>query len=559
MKILAETEKIVSKSTGVKILKGKEAEKLLTSPDFIKKWDILYQKCSWATVFQSSKLVTTWYQSFKELYLFIISYEEKDDELTGLLIMVQDIGHQKIYVAGGTEAEYQTWLADSNDDTEFIEKALINLRSMFPNSEVNMFNMPPNTPLDWVKTKQWSSVCEVTADKRHLMNLTKEDAPKLFRKQQFREKRNRLKRLGELTFEHITTLDRFVSVLPELMDQYDFRKGSKYNLIYFRSKPASQNYFIELFKHGLLHATILKLDQEIIASLVGQIDDKWLCLGGINTHSPFYGLHSPGYVHFLMLGQHLMEDGYEVFDLTPGNDPYKFRIANEYDVVHSLCFTSQRKAFVKKKIVNPLMQFAKNSLSKQGVDIRELKESLAKSLERVRQNKIQGAASALTQLLPSTWKNEHTTIYEYSVSDSPLTASEKIEVNSYANLLDFDENEKCVTRWDFLDNAMQRFEVGDKAFTYVKDKRLVCCVWQGADKHILQTKLGNEHSDLLDNTLLINSIYFHTGLTDKETILQFILHKLIELNKPTKIYTLINSMDNKLSTTFKNVGFIKVA
>ncbi|WP_119431789.1 GNAT family N-acetyltransferase [Pontibacter oryzae] len=557
MSILALTDSSTGTISGIKVLLGKEAESRLASKSFIKKWDALYENCPWATVFQSSKLLTTWFQCFKDAYHSILIFEEQEDKLTGLLILVQDIGKSKISVAGCTEAEYQTWLAEGDQYTGFIENALTSLRSHFPKSEVHFTNIPANTPLEWVSRAKWSKVCELTAFQRPVMNLNKADAPKLFRKQQFREKRNRLKRLGELSFEHITSLDRFVTVLPELMDQFDFRKGARYNVLYFRNKPAGKRYLIELFKQGLLHATILKLNDEIIASIVGQIDGKSVCLGGINTHSPCYGLLSPGYVHFLMLGQHLLAEGYELFDLTPGNDPYKWRIANDQDVVHSLCFSSPKKTFVKKRVVNPLMDFAKANLSKRGVDIRDLKETMLKALERINKNKVNGMASIITSILPYKRNNKQTAIYRYDPSSSVAKNSVIVELNSFASLLDFDQHSSRITRWEFLNEAMQRFENGAKAHTYVKNGRLLCCVWQAGNTEVLENVLGAEALDAQQQHIcLVDGFYLHAALqANLESVIKSIMEKVKAGKQSTCIYATLSGSDKKLGRELERAGF----
>jgi hypothetical protein len=62
-------------------------------------------------------------------------------------------------------------------------------------------------------------------------------------------------------------------------------------------------------------------------------------LQGINSHSPFYSKHSPGILHFLMLGVALAEEGIPVFDLTPGGaDGYKAILANRQETAYEWWF-----------------------------------------------------------------------------------------------------------------------------------------------------------------------------------------------------------------------------
>lgn len=109
-----------------------------------------------------------------------------------------------------------------------------------------------------------------------------------------------------------------------------------FNLNFFLSDPLRQTFLLKLFEQKLLHVTILKLDEAIIASNVGATGKKWVHLQGVNTHDPSYAKYSPGILHFLMLGKQLAEEGMEVFDLTPGADTYKVGLATDYTTAHQL-------------------------------------------------------------------------------------------------------------------------------------------------------------------------------------------------------------------------------
>src|SRR5690606_22760286 len=142
----------------------------------------------------------------------------------------------------------------------------------------------------------------------------------------------------------------FESILPELTLQFDFRQGGLFNKNQFRDKPLKGEFMKELFRKGILHVTTLKLDDEIIGSLVGVAGKGWVHLQGINTHSPFYANHSPGMLHCASLGQLLDEEGVAVFDLSPRGDTYTERMGTRHDQVCMLVIANNT-AFLLKRLL----------------------------------------------------------------------------------------------------------------------------------------------------------------------------------------------------------------
>jgi hypothetical protein len=82
------TQNTFKLEAGVKLLAGEGVYELLTNEGFLDAWDALYNKCTWATVFQSRAFVTTWYHTYKQKYTPVLLIESNGSELTGLLPMV---------------------------------------------------------------------------------------------------------------------------------------------------------------------------------------------------------------------------------------------------------------------------------------------------------------------------------------------------------------------------------------------------------------------------------------------------------------------------------------
>ena len=69
------------------------------------------------------------------------------------------------------------------------------------------------------------------------------------------------------------------------------------------------------------------------------------------VHIPFHSkFYSPVFVHFLLLAQLLVKEGVKVFDLTPGGDFYKERMATRHDQVNELMVTNSFVYAIKRKL-----------------------------------------------------------------------------------------------------------------------------------------------------------------------------------------------------------------
>jgi hypothetical protein len=153
---------------------------------------------------------------------------------------------------------------------------------------------------------------------------------KELKKKNRKEKINRLKRIGKLEFKKVNNLKELKEILPLLIFQNDLRKGAMYGKTAFIDEPKKQDFLIDLFNQGLLHVSILKLNEEIIASNAGIQGDGKVYLQGLNTISPYHMKFSPGILHFLMLGLQLASEEIPIFDLTPGgSDGYKSMLSSE--------------------------------------------------------------------------------------------------------------------------------------------------------------------------------------------------------------------------------------
>ncbi|MDN3671158.1 GNAT family N-acetyltransferase [Echinicola jeungdonensis] len=266
----------------ISLLTGDQVITAIQDEHFLTQWDELYQKCSWSTVFQNPNFVTHWYQIYRDEFEPIMVTYYKGQNLAGLLTMAissQKEGTSKknyrgkIIGAGHYEAEYQSWLSTPEENDEFIHQALTLINRDFPNCHIFFRYLIPEVPLGWIDTyPKWRKKTVMQAYKRPIMRMDDPEISKLFRKKEFRNKYNRLKRFGDLSFKKISDQEEFSQVLPILIEQFEFRQMAMFNKCQFTDSPEKLEFLMALFEQGLLHATILKVDDEIVASILGLME-----------------------------------------------------------------------------------------------------------------------------------------------------------------------------------------------------------------------------------------------------------------------------------------------
>ncbi|OKL39551.1 GNAT family N-acetyltransferase [Pontibacter flavimaris] len=466
-----------------KLLVGEEAFKVLSEPMFKLEWDLLYGTCAWCTVFQSREFVETWYDIYREEYLPIVVTATEDNHLAGLLTMalprtcVDEQGILKrpgrIVGAGQYEAEYQCWLSGRVYAEEFIKKALQSIAGTFRGCDIHFRYLPSAIPLAWVQADPyWRNRLILQPATRPLMAMRSPQFSKLFTKPEFKNKVNRLKRHGKFRFEIVTQKSYFEEILPELVLQYDFRQGAMFNKNQFFENPLKIRFLLAVFDKGLLHVSVLKVNQKIMAAIVAVAGKGWVHLGGINTHAPYKAKFlSPGFVHFIMLGKHLATSGFEVFDLTPGGDAYKERLATDHDLVYEMILPgtviSKTKRLLKKNLFSRLVQAGKRPMS---VELTLRKEVY---LLKAHVRSMLNPKLALSKLLAKQ-RRPMQIRPDWNETADPMMG---VQENDLKELLLYTPAKYDVSRWEFLETAMRRLEAGDTCYTWSKDGQLMACAW----------------------------------------------------------------------------------
>ena len=533
--------KIGQRETKLDLLAGEEVMHLLEESKFLTEWDSLYHSCQWSTVFQSPDFVTTWYRLYRHAYQPILIKERINGELTGLLTLALPLqkSNTKTFIvgAGHHEADYQTWLGTDSNGNSFISSALEALMRRYPTADLMLRHLPPNAPTDWAKIEpRWQGSCILYPLTRPIIEMSDFTIS--------RRDRKRVSRLKQIsTFTQLSDEENFTNALDDLATYYDFRQGAMFNKNPFRNDPINREFLLALFRLKLLHVTVLKAGNEMVASVAALISKNKANLGGINFHSPIFANYSPGYVHFLMLSQMFADEGISSFDLTPGGDPYKDRLATQHDQVHILVVTNSRFYFLKRQLRKLLFQ----RMTKIGIRTMSVELSIKRLLYLI---KALGVAHEIAGNMIKLWSTKQEIVYQVTL-DVKSNSSLSISKNNLSDLLDYRMEGSDRTRWEFLENAMRKLEQGTRAYTISNQGTLLFCAWYSEPDADAVKAL--DAADL--KTLTLEDLYVHpSSVARLKEFMAAVVGAIDPSLSSVQVYMPFTNEDKPLLKTVKLAG-----
>jgi CelD/BcsL family acetyltransferase involved in cellulose biosynthesis len=453
-----------------------EAFRLLQDSVFQSRWNDLNSACPWSTAFQSFCFVSAWYNSYRSIFRPLIIYELSGGVLNGLLCLAVEKDSNRIVVAGTHHAEYQVWLTRTGDDSLFIRSALDSIREQrLSNSLVFKF-LPAETPVSGLSAgahDSWRFSFESRT--RGIVPLDQEElvASHLRPKREGRTNRyklNKLKRLGDVRLERLSDPHAVDLVLDQLIAFYDLRQAATHGDTPFLEDPLKKTFHRALANvPGLVHLTVMRAGGHLVSALFGIVGKGMLSLA-MPMFSPIYADCSPMIWHVLMLMDQLREEGFSVFDLTPGSDPFKeeFRVASEAVTILTVFHTRGLALRVNAKA--RVVAAAKAILRQAKVE-----PSSVKKLTRV------ASPSAISSALKALSALQEIRLYSLSSRKARgLASSTELSSGRFEDLLLFPLHSK--ERTAFLGDALRRLAKGQQVYTATDRERLQFAGWLGECK-----------------------------------------------------------------------------
>ncbi len=531
--------------TQVDIVTGKAAYSVLDDHQFIVLWQTLHKACPHATAFQAPNFVRIWYEAYRTQWRpVVIQAQNSDGDLVGLWLLAHNQITGVITHAGAHQAEYHSWLALPSKDVSFLSSAWTALTQHFTFETLRFKYLPAAALGSMLQTAlgNKSGGVVVWKHKRPILNINPNDIKASFAKKSNKSRFNRLKKLGKLEFRRLTDSVELERVLDELIVYYDFRQGAANQTIPFQEDPEKRKFHSSLFSSASnnVYVTVTYLNDRPIAAFWGAVSGQTVHLGML-IYSPLFARHSPGKLHIMQLSEHLLKDGKNVLDLTPGGDPWKDRFSNAHDEVAEVIVYRSKWARIQANTHDRLFQWGKWCASKIGIAPANVRPALA----------------ILSNIQPSTVirkiKNWISIDYESRIYRGGQTLAEshyfdkRVRCNSLSALLSFDPGAPWQTRDEFLHNALERLERGELAYTISIDGRLAHCSWVVRNQAKFCMPEVKQSMPLPSGSTIFYGFYLHPDFRDQGLYRATIGHILCEAfaDEETK-YTYISVLTDNL-------------
>lgn len=465
------------------LIKKATLKNLLADGEFCAKWQALYDICSWATIFQSPFFVKTWYEVYQETFDLFFVYEQTDagGNLIGLLPLALEKATGKLCVAGCFHAEYQTWLARSENGNAFIQKAFELLKKEFPRKKLQFLFLAPGTPLEWLSEKTGLSKHVVLrTHPRPLIAIgSGEKFEESLRKKGNKSRLRQLKKYGEVRLEKLENAEQLGAVFDEIEECAKLRLSALHNVLPAPPDPNRKLFHKALMNvPDLVHASLLKVGDKIASAqfALRNRDEMLLCM---TSMSPFLSAQSPSKLHILMLGCEFAKDEIPVFDLSPGGG-YKDRFATHYDNAYSLDIFFDRAELLRYHSKRKVLDFTKERLEKLNLS----KNRLFRFADRVRHklkrvNYLKLPQTVVKNIALRIYELRECRIYSFDAGRvKDLPRPQMMKRDSIADLLKF----KPVEGWQFTVSqfhqvCLERFEAGNHSYTLADEDTLLHYGW----------------------------------------------------------------------------------
>jgi hypothetical protein len=240
--------------------------------------------------------------------------------------------------------------------------------------------------------------------------------------------------------------------------------------------------------------------------------------GRITSFDPSEYRNSPGTLLFIRLSEYLTEQGYEIFDLSPGSNSYKDRFTDTSvklykPTIHFSNFAYQI-TLLKQKLVKGSRKLL---IDKFGINIKKTRKwktnlaELPQKINKIRKRKIR---VNITKGIPSF--NQPKLIHLEGSNLPPAPANAKVKSQEYEDLLKYTGTKPFLTRRGLLIDAMKKFADGDILYSVADDEKLLWYIWR--KKAEGEIKLNNNSFPIEKDGVLLYDFYQSPSLRGKEFI-----------------------------------------
>jgi hypothetical protein len=398
--------------------------------------------------------------------------------------------------------------------------------------------------------------------RRPLLVLDEKSLTESLRKKSTKSRINRLKALGEMTFERVMTPAEAEPLMAEIATQCDLRHGAAHDTLVFRNDPFKARLYTTLLeKPDVLHFTVMKVGGAVVSAHFGLIDKhKSRVQIGVFTHSLTHARHSPGKIHILMLGLRMLKDGIAVLDLTPPGGDWKERFASTHDSVLELTMYGRRaQRWSAKELLITASTLGRSIFESYGLEPTNSVAPVKRAVKAARQLVGYGVIGNLKR---ARLQKRPMRLYRYDFAAGELVDSPAVMARDRLDdLLAFKPKYRWWTnRQEFLSNACERLEKGHHCYTQLDDRgSLMHCAWLVERPNEALPSDVNADVSIAENSALLVPCELDPEAreTDRfETCVRQLLHDAKRVPSTQHAYISVCADDPLTSRTLEKIGFV---
>ena len=169
---------------------------------------------------------------------------------------------------------------------------------------------------------------------------------------------------------------------------------------------------------------------------------------------------------------------------------------------------------------------------------------------RIRKLRKEGIVSTMLKKAKNLVQRPKDKIYSYTTTFQASNENLPILKNSLGDLLQYEAEGSWMTRWEFLADAMHRFEVGQQSYSYCENGRLLCNVW------LNQEELKKAAHTPTANPTLLERFYFHPIAENKlKNFILSVTGVITQESPKSDIHVHTSSNEKRICQTLEALGF----